>query len=314
MLSVIETLANLNAQSGELMQIFEITQRQSVNEIDYGATAAARVPAAVARGAAIGGGFAGALGNAITNAPLKALGARTGSDLVPDPDRVGLFGKSRAAISDRMDQAVQAAMPAITQQAAQQWRMWQASTADMVKKAGVQNISEINPQQLREPLMTQVQTMAAKQGLRNYQNLPNYVDAEAFGGAAKYQALDTVKAIDAAIAAILDPKQQVGTQARDNWITLCKKIYSAGLQLKFREQDYATGRELAADPSAVDQLTQRAQNAGLTADQLQLPPNMVRPTGDTRTDAMLQALGLLPKARQRTPAPVTAESAKKRSK
>jgi len=292
------------------MQIFEITQRQPVNEIDYGATAAARVPAAVARGAAIGGGFAGALGNAITNAPLKALGARTGSDLVPDADA----GKKRESIANRMDAAVQAAMPTITQQADQQWRMWSASVADMVKKSGVNNISEIDPQQLREPLMTQVQTMASKQGLRNYQNLPNYVDAEAFGGAAKYEALDTVKAINAAIAAILDPKQQVGTQARDNWIALCKEIYSAGLQLKFREQDYATGRELAADPSAVDQLAQKAQNAGLTADQLQVPTNLVRPTGDTRTDAALQALGFLPKAKVRTPAPVTAESAKKRSK
>ena len=311
------------------MQIFEITQRQPVNEISYAATKdyvsaktpdfvknyAAATPAAVSRGAAVGTGFAGALGSALTNAPLKALGARTGSDLVPDPDRVGLFGKSRAAISDRMDQAVQAAMPAITQQAAQQWRMWQASTADMVKKAGVQNISEIDPQQLREPLMTQVQTMAAKQGLRNYQNLPNYVDAEAFGGAAKYQALDTVKAIDAAIAAILDPKQQVGTQARDNWITLCKKIYSAGLQLKFREEDNKfTARDLAADTSALERTTQRAQQSGLTARQLGVSDNMVRPTGDTRTDAALQALGFLPKATVRTPAPVTAESVNKRSK
>lgn len=292
------------------MQIFEITQRQPVNEINYGATAAARVPAAVSRGAAIGTGFAGALGNAITNVPLKALGARTGADLTPDADA----GKKRESIANRMDAAVQAAMPVITQQADQQWRMWSASTADMVKKAGVKNISEIDPQQLREPLMTQVQTMVSKQGIRNYKNLPNYVDAEAFGGAAKYEALDTVKAIDAAIAAILDPKQQVGTQARDNWIALSKEIYSAGLQAKFREQDYATGRELAADPSAVDQLAQRAQNAGLTADQLQVPPNMVRPTGDTRTDAALQALGFLPRATVRTPAPVTAESAKKRSK
>lgn len=292
------------------MQIFEITQRQPVNEINYGATAAARVPAAVSRGAAIGTGFAGALGNAITNVPLKALGARTGADLTPDADA----GKKRESIANRMDAAVQAAMPVITQQADQQWRMWSASTADMVKKAGVKNISEIDPQQLREPLMSQVQTMVSKQGIRNYKNLPNYVDAEAFGGAAKYEALDTVKAIDAAIAAILDPKQQVGTQARDNWIALSKEIYSAGLQAKFREQDYATGRELAADPSAVDQLAQRAQNAGLTADQLQVPPNMVRPTGDTRTDAALQALGFLPRATVRTPAPVTAESAKKRSK
>lgn len=313
------------------MQIFEITQRQPVNEISYAATKdyvsaktpdfvknyAAATPAAMSRGAAVGTGFAGALGSALTNAPLKALGARTGSDLVPDPDRVGLFGKSRAAISDRMDQAVQAAMPAITQQAAQQWRMWQASTADMVEKAGVQNISEIDPQQLREPLMTQVQTMVSKQGIRNYKNLPNYVDAEAFGGAAKYEALDTVKAIDAAIAAILDPKQQVGTQARDNWIALSKEIYSAGLQLKFREEDNKfVARDLATDSDAVEKQEQKAKNSGLHASQQRIPNNVVQPTGNPDVDAYMQSIGLLPRATVRTPAPapVTAESKNKRSK
>jgi len=295
------------------MQIFEITQRQPVNEINYGATTAARVPAAVSRGAAIGTGFAGALGNAITNAPLKALGARTGADLTPDADA----GKQRAAISDRMDQAVQAAMPAITQQADQQWRMWSASTADMLKKTGVNNISEIDPQQLREPLMTQVETIASKYGIRNYRNLPNFIDPEAFGGAAKYEALDTVKAIDAAIAAILDPKQQVGTKARDNWVNLTKELYSAGLQLKFREEDNKfTARDLAADTSAVEKQEQKAKNSGLHASQQRIPDNVVQPTGNPNVDAYMQSIGLLPKATVRTPAPapVTAESKNKRSK
>ena len=309
------------------MQIFEITQRQPVNEISYAATKdyvsaktpdfvknyAAATPAALSRGVATGTGFAGALGNAITNAPLKALGARTGANLVPDPND----DKDPKSISNRMDAAVQAAIPAITQQAAQQWRMWQASTADMVKKAGVQNISEIDPQQLREPLMTQVQTMASKQGIRDYKNLPNYVDAEAFGGAAKYQALDTVKAIDAAIADILDPKQQVGTQARDNWINLCKKIYSAGLQLKFREEDNKfVARDLATDSAAVEKQEQKAKNSGLHASQQRIPNNVVQPTGNPDVDAYMQSIGLLPKATVRTPAPapVTAESKNKRSK
>ena len=297
------------------MQIFEITQRQPVNEIDWRSTAT-RVPAAAARGAAVGTGFAGALGRAITNAPLKALGGRTGADLTPDRDAVGLFGKKPESIANRMDAAVKAAMSVITQQADQQWRMWQASVADMAKKAGVQNISQIDPQQLREPLMKQVETIASKYGIRNYRNLPNYVDADAFGGAAKYEALDTVQAIDAAIAAILDPKQQVGTKARDNWVNLTKELYSAGLQLKFREEDYATARDLAADPNAVNQLAQRAEQSGLTADQLGVPPGVVRPTGDQRADAALQALGFLPKATVRTPAPapVTAESKNKRLK
>jgi hypothetical protein len=295
------------------MQIFEITKREPVNEINYGATTAARVPAAVSRGAAIGTGFAGALGNAITNAPLKALGARTGADLTPDADA----GKQRAAISDRMDQAVQAAMPAITQQADQQWRMWSASTADMLKKTGVNNISEIDPQQLREPLMTQVETIASKYGIRNYRNLPNFIDPEAFGGAAKYEALDTVKAIDAAIAAILDPKQQVGTKARDNWVNLTKELYSAGLQLKFREEDNKfTARDLAADTSAVEKQEQKAKNSGLHASQQRIPDNVVQPTGNPNVDAYMQSIGLLPKATVRTPAPapVTAESKNKRSK
>ena len=76
------------------MQIFEITQPRKINEFDY-RTTAARIPAAAARGAAVGTGFAGALGNAITNAPLKALGARTGADLTPDADA----GKKRESIA-----------------------------------------------------------------------------------------------------------------------------------------------------------------------------------------------------------------------
>jgi hypothetical protein len=309
------------------MQIFEITQRRPVNEISWAATKdkvaavkdnyAAATPAALSRGVATGTGFAGALGRAITNAPLNALGGRTGADLTPDRDAVGWFGKTRESIANRMDAAVKAAMPVITQQAAQQWNMWQASVADMVKKAGVQNISQIDPQQLREPLMKQIETIASKYGIRDYRKLPNYVDADAFGGAAKYEALDTVKAIDAAIAAILDPKQQVGTEARDNWVNLTKELYSAGLQLKFREEDNKfTARDLATDADAIEKQEQKAKNSGLHASQQRIPDNVVRPTGNPDVDAYMQSIGLLPKATVRTPAPapVTAESAKKRSK
>ena len=183
------------------MQIFEITQpRKKLNEIDFGA-----VKAPAARGAAIGTGFASALGKAITNAPLKALGAKTGADLVPDPDEVGLFGKSRASDAARMDAATKAAMPVITQQADQQQKMWAASLADMMKKGGVTSMAELDPAQLREPLMKQIETMTKPYGLSNYKNLPNEVDPESFGGAGKENAMTTVEAIDAAIATILNP-------------------------------------------------------------------------------------------------------------
>jgi hypothetical protein len=266
------------------MQIFEITQRQPVNEIDWGATkqnVKAAVSPALARGAAVGGGFAGALGNAITNAPLKALGARTGADLAPDPDAVGLFGKSRAAISDRMAKAVQAAMPAITQQAAQQQRMWSASVADLLKKSGAQNMSQINPAQLKNVLMTQVKTISNSYNISNYKSLPREVNPEELGGQARQQAMTTVRNIDAALAAIMDPEQQSGSKAQENWLALTKELYAAGVQRKFRERDYYSGssqslsepsalsRMLASNPQALSQIQRNAQQAGVTPEQLQ---------------------------------------------
>ena len=286
------------------MQIFEITQpRKKLNEIDFGA-----VKAPAARGVAAAGGFASALGKAITNAPLKALGAKTGADLVPDPDEVGLFGKDRASVAARMDAATKAAMPAITQQADQQQKMWAASLADMMKKGGVTSMAELDPAQLREPLMKQIETMTKPYRLSSYKNLPNEVDPESFGGAGKENAMTTVEAIDTLIAAILnpDPKQQTGAQARNNWINLCKRIYAAGQQSQFRPKSYATGGQLA-EPEAVEELTQRLDAAGLTADKLRLPPNVVRPTNDSRVNGFLSALGLIPKAV--TPAPKTVPAA-----
>ena len=284
------------------MRIFEITlPRKKLDEIDFGA-----VKAPAARGVAAAGGFASALGKAITNAPLKALGAKTGADLVPDPDA----GKSRASVAARMDAATKAAMPAITQQADQQQKMWAASLADMMKKGGVTTMTELDPAQLREPLLKQIETMGKPYGLSNYKNLPNAVDPESFGGAGKEEAMNTVEAIDAAIAAILspDPKQQTGAQARNNWINLSKEIYAAGQQAQFRERSYATGAEIAS-PEAVDELTQRLDTAGLTANKLRLPSGVVRPTNDLRVNNFLSALGLIPRAVTPTPAPKTTPAA-----
>jgi hypothetical protein len=122
--------------------------------------------------------------------------------------------------------------------------------------------------------------------------------------------MTTVEAIDTLIAAILnpDPKQQTGAQARNNWINLCKRIYAAGQQSQFRPKSYATGGQLAA-PEAVEELTQRLDAAGLTADKLRLPPNVVRPTNDERVNGFLSALGLIPKAVTPAPAAKTAPAA-----
>jgi hypothetical protein len=207
-----------------------------------------------------------------------------------------------------MDAATKAAMPAIIQQADQQQKMWAASLTDMMKKGGVTSLAELDPVQLREPLMKQIETMGKPYGLSNYKNLPNAVDPESFGGAGKEEAMNTVEAIDAAIATVLDPKQQAGAQARNNWIDLSKEIYAAGQQAQFREKSHATGGEIAS-PEAVDELTQRLDTAGLTANKLRLPSGVVRPTSDLRVNNFLSALGLIPRAVTPTPTPKTAPAA-----
>jgi nucleotide-binding universal stress UspA family protein len=212
-----------------------------------------------------------------------------------------------------MNAAVQAAMPAITQQADQQYKMWQASVADMIKKAGAQSMDEVDPAQLKNALMAQLKPINQAYGVYNYKNLPREVNPEEHGGRAREVALKTVQSIDAAIAAVLnaDPAQQSGAKARDNWLNLTRLLYSAGVQRKFRERDYYSGssqslsepsalsRMIASNPQALAQIQRNAQQAGITPEQL-------------------QTLGITPQATVRrtapAPGPVTAESVNKRSK
>lgn len=250
------------------MQIFEITQRRPVNEINWGATAKA-------------------VGSQILQAPVKALGAKVGQDLTSTPDPVGS--------AEAMGVATKAAEPVIQQQAVEQQALWDKSVAAMLKQGGASNISQLNPAQTREALMTQVQKMLRPYGIVDYTQLPNLVDAASFGGQGKAMAKQTAADITAVINEIL-----TGRPAKDAWYRLSKKIYAAGQQAEFRADRGGAGISGGAPTS---QLAQAAQQAGLTAQQMRIttPPNIPLQR-DPKVNALLQAMGLQ-RAPASTPAP-----------
>jgi hypothetical protein len=240
------------------MQIFEITQRRPVNEINWGATAKT-------------------VGSQILQSPVDALGKRVGQDLNSTPDPVGS--------AEAMGAATEAAEPVIRQQAVEQQALWDKSVAAMLKQGKVSNISQLNSAQPREALMSQVQKMLRPHGIVDYTQLPNLVDAASFGGQGKAMAKQTATDITAIINEIL-----TGSPAKDAWYRLSKKIYAAGQQAEFRADRGGAGVSRGA---GFRQLAQTAQQAGLTAQQMRIttPPNIPLQR-DPKVNALLQAMGL----------------------
>ena len=240
------------------MQIFEITQRRPVNEINWGATAKA-------------------VGSHILQQPVRSLSKRVGVDLTDTPDPVGS--------AEAMGAATKAAEPVIQQQAVEQQQLWDKSVAAMLKQGGVSNISQLNSAQTREALMAQVQKMLRPHGIMDYTQLPNLVDATSFGGQGKAMAKQTAADITAIINEIL-----TGRPAKDAWYRLSKKIYAAGQQAEFRADRGSAGVSRGA---SVSQLAQTAQQAGLTAQQMRITtPTNIPLQRDPKVNALLQAMGL----------------------
>ena len=240
------------------MQIFEITQRRPVNEINWGATAKA-------------------VGSHILQQPVRSLSKRVGVDLTDTPDPVGS--------AEAMGAATKAAEPVIQQQAVEQQQLWDKSVAAMLKQGGVSNISQLNSAQTREALMAQVQKMLRPHGIVDYTQLPNLVDASSFGGQGKAMAKQTAADITAIINEIL-----TGRPAKDAWYRLSKKIYAAGQQAEFRADRGSAGVSRGA---SVSQLAQTAQQAGLTAQQMRITtPTNIPLQRDPKVNALLQAMGL----------------------
>lgn len=262
------------------MQIHEITSRQPVNE----AAGSLAGQASVA-----GAGFMGALQN----------------KLLPGA-KIGNAGTTTAP-TDAQGKAAELSAPAVAALATNQQKLWTVIVQDMMKKTrgangqtGVLSISEIPPQELKNALLQQVNTKilstASGRALTDYNDLPGKVDPASFGGKAVPLAKQFVSDIDASMDVILstEPTKANAARTQEAWNNLVGKIYQGANMVEFQG-----GSGVAkAKPAAPNQLTQKAQQAGLTASQQGVKGVNIKPTGNPAADSILQAVGLQAPANQ----------------
>lgn len=256
------------------MQIHEITFKQPINE----AAGSLGGQASVA-----GAGFAGAL------ASKMLPGANT--------NNTGTTTAPTAA----QGKAAELSAPAVAALATNQQKLWTVIVQDLMKKtrgangqAGVLSISEIPPQELKNALLQQVNTKilstASGRALTDYNDLPSKVDPASFGGKAVQLAKQFVNDINVSMDVILstEPTKANAAKTQEAWNNLVGKVYQAANMAEFQA---GTGAK-AAPKAPANQLTQKAQQAGLTAAQQGVRGVNVKSTGNKAADSILQAVGL----------------------
>jgi hypothetical protein len=269
------------------MQIHEITYKRTVNE----AAGSLAGQASVA-----GSGFMGAL----TNKMLPGANTNnTGTTTAPTAAQ----GK-----------AAELSAPAVAALATNQQKLWTVIVQDLMKKTrgangqtGVLSISEIPPQELKNALLQQVNTKilstASGRALTDYNELPGKVDPASFGGKAVQLSKQFVNDINVSMDVILstEPTKANAAKTQEAWNNLVGKIYQASNMVEFQ----GGGGAVKTKAAAPNQMTQKAQQAGLTASQQGVKGVNIKSTGNAQADALLQAVGLQTPATQ--PTAVTAE-------
>lgn len=267
------------------MQIYEITYGKRLNE----AAGSLAGQASVA-----GSGFMGALAN-------KMLpGANTNN---PTDSTTAANAQSKAA---------ELSAPAVQALAKNQQALWTKIVQDLMAKTtsasgtkGVLSITAIPPQELKQALMQQVNTKilstASGRAITDYHDLPNRVDPATFGGKAVQLAKQFVADIDASIDVILstDPNKLNEPKLQQAWNNLVGKVYQATNMVEFQG---GVGAQQKGIAKPANPLAAKAQQAGLTAAQQGLKGVNIKPTGNAKADALLQAVGLQAPAMQPQPA------------
>jgi hypothetical protein len=191
--------------------------------------------------------------------------------------------------------------------ATNQQKLWTVIVQDLMKKTrgangqpGVLSISEIPPQELKNALLQQVNTKilstASGRALTDYTDLPGKVDPASFGGKAVPLAKQFVSDIDASMDVILstEPTKANAAKTQEAWNNLVGKVYQAANMAEF-QGGTGTAKTKAAP---ANQMTQKAQQAGITAAQQGVRGVNIKPTGNAQADALLQAVGLQAPANQ----------------
>lgn len=266
------------------MQIYEITKRRRMQEAFAPGSAGAQT-----------GSFLKGVGQNLAKAMIPAGGntdAAPGASVAP-----GQASGAAAAVS-----APAVAALAKTLQA--QWsdtvtQMMQQARNPITGRAGVQSIKDIQPIEMQRALISLIngnlQRMSSRQ-LNDYKNAASLVDADANQGQLKNMVGDMSANIDKAIAdmLIIEPTRANANKLADLWEIIAKMSYGMANEVEFNPvSGTATTNRNAAEP----QLTQVAQRAGLTAQQLGITAK-VPPQRDPELNKLLASMGLLQGATQ----------------
>ena len=266
------------------MQIFEVTSKKRVDEINLGATVKA-------------------VGSAISNRALSAIGQAAGVSgaeyAAAMTQKPGLTGDAAQAA------AAKAAAPIIQQQAKAAQAAWKNQMAAMVRSAGG-DYSQLDMQQKTYALDKFVTDQLLGGRVADFRRLPNQIDPASFGGKGVQLAKQTVANIEAAMNAVLalDPiKTPTATQIQA-WQQLATQTYNATNQATFQPgsgaapaQKTAAAQPAAADPRAAAMMAAMGLDAA-DLGKMNAPVNAKgrfkgRLTGDPYLDSMLRAAKLI---------------------
>lgn len=274
-------LGNLPAQWDAQMQIFEVTAKKQLDEVNIGATV-------------------GAIGSAIGNKILTTAGQAAGVNGQDYADAI-MGGTPKTGYAGQQA-AAQAAQPVIKQQAAAAQTAWKAQAAQMAKASGG-SFAQINPTQKHEALVKFVNDHLMSGRIGDYRQLPNSVDPKSFGGKAVQLAKQTVANIDAMINGMLaiDPASAPQRQQLQAWEQLAGMTYNATNQGTFQAgyggQTGSKAPMRTADPRASALMTAMGLGADdvakLNAVMQQKGGFKGKPTGDPYVDGLLKAARLI---------------------
>ena len=211
------------------MQIFEITQKRMINEVNIGAVGAA-------------------LANRARTAVLQKAG-------VTDPgDNSTPYGDTRGRAAQQVELAIQ-------EQAKTRVNAWQQAIAQLCQREGKDNVSQLSPNSktiLTRSLVQQLHETMMRNLIRDYTTLPSVVSSDP---SIQAEAVNVVQNLTQAITAIgnnlndasstwIDDAKNEREKQYNNWLLLCRGAYQAMALLQFEG-----GRDIAVKPPSLRQVS-----------------------------------------------------------
>lgn len=261
------------------MQIFEITARKKLDEVNLGA-------------------FAKTVGSQLAKNVKSDLGIQPADNKVSGTAAQGAASAATIGVAK--------------QQAQEQQKIWNKTLADLSKDVSERGLSQIPPKDLAQNFMKQFQGMLTPHGLRatmgNMNGVPipeiddfsDQLDPAALGGQAKKEAEAIIDDIDDAVAGILQaqPETSPATLAQ-MWQNLAVKISAAANLVTF-SPGASTASTTARTPAGVNPAVQPVVTA-LGTDPVsmqkfgrlvQASGKPVKATGNPQIDSFLTTSGI----------------------